>query len=222
MSIIELCNINKTYKVGDSKVEAVKDLNLKIESGELIAIIGPSGSGKSTLLNIIGLLDKQTSGEYIYNGEKINSINKGKLAKFRNENFGFVVQNFALINYYNVFENIRIPLEYAESNKKQIKERISYLSKRLHIEDLLKKKPTQLSGGQCQRVAIARAMATNPKVILADEPTGALDTKNGQNVIDLFKELKKEGTTVIIVTHDINIAKQCDRRIELIDGEAVN
>lgn len=222
MSIIELRNLNKTYKAGESKLEALKDLSLSIEEGELIAIIGPSGSGKSTLLNIIGLLDKQSSGEYIYNNENIKEINKKKLSKFRNENFGFVVQNFALINYYNVFENIRIPLEYCECNKKDIRDRIKYLSQILHIENLLKKKPNQLSGGQCQRVAIARAMATNPKIILADEPTGALDSKNGQDVIDIFKDLNKEGTTVIIVTHDLNIANQCNRIIELRDGEIVN
>ena len=221
MSIIELQNLNKTYKLGDNEVQAVKDLSLNIDSGEFIAIIGPSGSGKSTLLNIIGLLDKQTSGEYIYNKDNINDINKKKLAKFRNENFGFVVQNFALINYYNVFENIRIPLEYSELSKKEIMDKIVDLSKRLQIDDLLKKKPTQLSGGQCQRVAIARAMATNPKVILADEPTGSLDSKNGQIVIDSFKALNKEGTTIIIVTHDLNIANQCDRIVELKDGQII-
>lgn len=222
MSIIELRNLNKTYKVGESKLDALKDLNLSIEEGELIAIIGPSGSGKSTLLNIIGLLDKQTSGDYIYNKENIKDINKRKIANFRNENFGFVVQNFALINYYNVFENIRIPLEYSKFSKKDIISRISFLSERLQIADLLKKKPTQLSGGQCQRVTIARAMATNPKLILADEPTGALDSKNGQIVIDLFKELNEEGITIIIVTHDLNIANQCNRIIELSDGKIMN
>lgn len=219
MNIIELTNLSRIYGKDTNKVEALKNINLNINAGEMIAIVGPSGSGKSTLLNIIGLLDKETNGEYKCFGKDMNNISKKEMARYRNKNFGFVVQSFALLNNYTVFENIRIPLEYSGCSKKEVVIRINEISKKLKIDDLLKKTPNKLSGGQCQRIAIARAMVNKPKVILADEPTGSLDSKNGQNVIDIFKEINKEGTTVIIVTHDLAIANQCDKIIKLHDGE---
>lgn len=219
MNIIQLKNLNKIYGSGENKVEALNEINLNIKKGEMIAIVGPSGSGKSTLLNIIGLLDKQTNGEYICLENNMKNISKKEIARYRNKNFGFVIQNFALLNNYTVLENIKIPLEYGECSKKEINDRIQYLSKKLNIDNLLYKKPNKLSGGQCQRVAIARAIANNPQIILADEPTGSLDTKNGQNVINLFKEINKDGVTIIIVTHDLTIANQCNRIIELSDGK---
>lgn len=221
MELIKLNNISKVYGEKDNKFYALKDVNVTINSGELIAIIGPSGSGKSTLLNIIGTLDTYTNGEYILKKENIGGLNGRKLAKYRNSTFGFVVQHFALINEYSVYKNIEVPLKYANISKKTRKERINSVLKTLELEDKSSKYPTQLSGGQCQRVAIARALVNNPDIILADEPTGALDSKTGSVVMDIFRNMNKEGKTVIIITHDENIAKQCNRVIKIIDGQLV-
>lgn len=218
MCLIEIKSLNKTFGKNNSKTIALKDVNLKINKGELVAIVGTSGSGKSTLLNIIGTLDSPSSGEYLLNSKNISNLTQKELAKIRNMTFGFVVQYFALINDYTVSENIEIPLEYSKVKSNERERRISEVLKKLGILDKAKKKPKELSGGQQQRVAIARALINNPDVILADEPTGALDSKTSQQVIDILKELNKEGKTVIIVTHDNKIAMQCQRVLTIEDG----
>lgn len=218
MANLELKNINKTYGNKDNIVHALNNINLKVNQGEFISIIGKSGSGKSTLLNILGFLDTPTNGVYIYDNKNILDLNDKKISKLRNKTFGFILQFFGLINDETVFENIKIPLKYSDKfNKKNYKKLIETISKKLEIDDKLNFKPKELSGGQCQRVAIARALINDPDIILADEPTGALDNKTGNQVINILKQLNELGKTVIIVTHDTNIAKITNRVIELSD-----
>lgn len=221
MPLIELNNVHKVYGSNLNKVTALHNLNLKINKGELLAIVGPSGSGKSTLLNIIGTLDTVTQGEYLLDDKNINNLNKLQLAQIRNKTFGFVVQHFALISDYTVFENVEIPLEYAKVKLKDRKSKIENLLAKLEIQNKVNCSIKELSGGQCQRVAIARALANNPDVILADEPTGALDQETGQAVLNIFKDLNKEGKTVIIVTHNHKIAEHCTRIIKMQDGNII-
>lgn len=220
--LISLENVSKTYNNGKIKVEALKNINLEINEGEFIAIVGTSGSGKSTLLNILGLLDKCTEGIYKLNGQDIGNIKDKAKAELRNNNFGFVVQYFALINDYTSFENIEIPLEYARVKKSKRKVLIADILEKLNISDKEKVTPKELSGGQNQRVAIARALVNNPHVILADEPTGALDSNTSKEVMGIFQGLNKEGKTIIIVTHDVNIANYCNRIISIEDGRIVS
>lgn len=222
MSIIELRNISRSFGKENSKVEALKNISLKIEKGEMIAITGPSGSGKSTLLNILGCLDTVDEGQYLLNGEEVNNFGNNKLAKLRNSTFGFVVQYFALIDDYTVFENVKVPLNYSVNKRKNKKEDIEKVLSKLKILDKKNCYPSEISGGQSQRTAIARAIINNPEIILADEPTGALDRKTGEEVLELFEELNKNGKTIVIVTHDMNIAKRCNRIIEIEDGKIVN
>ena len=217
MELIRINNISKTYGVNDAKVNAIRDVSLTINEGELVAIVGQSGSGKSTLLNIIGCIDKPTNGEYFLGGRNIQDSRQKELAKNRNGLIGFVLQYFGLINSYTVYENIELPLIYAKSKNK--KEKIFNILKKLDILEKSDKLPSELSGGQNQRVAIARALVNNPKLILADEPTGALDKNTSKQVMEILLKLNKEGKTVIIVTHDENISKQCDRIIRIEDGQ---
>ncbi|AAO35512.1 ABC transporter ATP-binding protein [Clostridium tetani] len=218
MEIIKLNNVNKIYSSKQNKVNALNNINLNINKGELIAIVGPSGSGKSTLLNIIGTLDKITDGQYLLKNQQVEKLNISQLSQVRNKTFGFVVQHFALISEYTVFENIEIPLEYAKVKYKDRKEIINSILRKLKLDDKINKSIKELSGGECQRVAIARAIANDPEIILADEPTGALDQKTGQDVMNIFKDLNREGKTVIIVTHDSKIADQCNRIVKIEDG----
>ncbi|WP_434297219.1 ABC transporter ATP-binding protein [Clostridium sporogenes] len=218
MEIIKLNNVNKVYSSKNNNVNALNNIDLIINKGELVAITGPSGSGKSTLLNIIGTIDKITSGEYILENKRIDKLKSNEAAQIRNKIFGFVVQHFALIGDYTVYENIEIPLEYGKIKHNDRKLMIEDIVSKLGLKEKINKNVKELSGGQCQRVAISRAIVNNPEIILADEPTGALDQKTGQKVLDIFKDLNKQGKTVIIVTHDFNIANQCDRIIRLEDG----
>lgn len=218
MVLIKLKNISKKFGTKDTEVTALRDVSIKINEGEIIAIVGTSGSGKSTLLNIIGTLDRQTTGEYILKNKNLDELNEHDLAKLRNKSFGFVVQNFALINDYTVYENIEIPLVYGKVKSSERRKIINQVLTKLDIQEKINKKPTELSGGQCQRVAIARAIVNDPQIILADEPTGALDKKTGEQVMKIFKALNKEGKTIIIVTHDPRIASQCNRIINIEDG----
>lgn len=218
MVLINLKNISKKFGAKDTEVTALRDVSIKINEGEIIAIVGTSGSGKSTLLNIIGTLDRQTTGEYILKNKNLDELNEHDLAKLRNKSFGFVVQNFALINDYTVYENIEIPLVYGKVKSSERRKIINQVLTKLDIQEKINKKPTELSGGQCQRVAIARAIVNDPQIILADEPTGALDKKTGEQVMKIFKALNKEGKTIIIVTHDPRIASQCNRIINIEDG----
>ena len=220
-NIISLKGICKTYGKGDGLVTALNPINLDIQKGEMVAIMGKSGSGKSTLLNLLAGLDIPDSGEYIYNGKEINTKNQNKMAKFRRNDVGFVVQHFALIDEYSVQQNIALPLRYGKLKGVSTKKRVKEIAERLEISEKLKKYPSQLSGGQAQRVAIARAIAHKPSLLLADEPTGALDEETGKSIMNLFKEINKEGTTVIVVTHDANVASFCQRVIRLHDGEIV-
>ena len=220
-NLISLRGICKTYGKGDGLVTALRPIDLDIKKGEMLAIMGKSGSGKSTLLNLLAGLDTPDSGEYIYNGEKINTKNQNKMAKFRRSDVGFVVQHFALIDEYNVSQNIALPLRYGKLKGVSTKKRIKEIAERLEIGEKLRKYPSQLSGGQAQRVAIARAIAHKPSILLADEPTGALDEETGKSIMNLFKEINKEGTTVVVVTHDANVASYCQRIIRLHDGEIV-
>ena len=219
MSLIELKNIKKIYGKGDAEVDALRGIDLSIEKGEMIAIIGASGSGKSTLLNILGFLDKPTEGSYLLNGQSVGKLGDKILARNRNKYVGFVVQNFALIEDYTVFQNIKVPLDYTKISKKEKKQRIVTLLDKMKISDKKDKLPKELSGGQNQRVAIARALVNDPEIILADEPTGALDSKTGEDVMAIFKEFNKEGKTVIIITHDEKIANMCKRIIKIEDGK---
>ena len=220
-SIISLRGICKTYGKGDGLVTALNPIDLDIQKGEMVAIMGKSGSGKSTLLNLLAGLDVPDSGEYIYNGKEINTKNQNRMAKFRRNDVGFVVQHFALIDEYSVQQNIALPLRYGKLKGVSTKKRVKEIAERLEISEKLKKYPSQLSGGQAQRVAIARAIAHKPSLLLADEPTGALDEETGKSIMNLFKEINKEGTTVIVVTHDANVASFCQRTIRLHDGEIV-
>ncbi|TYQ15886.1 UNVERIFIED_CONTAM: putative ABC transport system ATP-binding protein [Acetivibrio alkalicellulosi] len=222
MTLIDLKNINKTYGKGEAKVEALKNINLKIDEGEFASIMGASGSGKSTLLNIIGCLDEFDSGKYFLENNDITKHKTGKLAKIRNKKFGFIVQHFALIDTYSVYENVQIPLEYAGISRRKRKKIIHETLDRLGILSKINKTPRQLSGGQNQRVAIARALVNNPDIILADEPTGALDKKNGDQLLDIFKELNENGKTIIIVTHDKDVSDKCRRKITITDGEIID
>ena len=221
MAII-LKNVVKKYGRDNTEFNALSEISLKIDDGEMVAIMGPSGSGKSTLLNILGGIDEITDGEYFFNGENIKELTSNELADFRNKKVGFVFQYFALLNDYTIYENIELPLLKRKISKKErIKIIDEYLS-RFGIINQKNKRPKEISGGQQQRAAIIRALVTNPSYILADEPTGALDKKNGESIMNIFQELKKNGKTIIIVTHDSNIANFCDRIITIQDGVIVN
>lgn len=214
---IELADVVKKYKSQDIETIALNHLSMNIDKGEMLAITGPSGSGKSTLLNIIGGMDSLSEGKYVFNGKNISAGNLKELHKFRKENIGFVFQGFELLNQYNVYENVEMPL--LVRNVKKSREKVLQYLKKLQIEELEKKYPAQLSGGQKQRVAIARALITEPEVILADEPTGALDTATSQEIVNLLKEIHKTGTTVIVVTHEDFVANNCERIIHIVDGK---
>lgn len=220
MTIIELQNINKVYGKGESATVALTDVNLKVEQGEFWAIMGPSGSGKSTLLNILGCMDVPTSGNYLLKGKNLGKSTPNQLSQIRNQTVSFIFQQFALLNDYNVYDNIELPLLCQKLSKRERKERVRYYMKRLGIENLARKKPTQISGGQQQRVAIARALVTKADIILADEPTGALDQKTGQELMSLLREINEEGKTILLVTHDEKVASVTKRQIRIQDGKS--
>jgi putative ABC transport system ATP-binding protein len=218
-SLIELNNIKKIYPLGEYELIVLKGIEANIESGELVAIIGASGSGKSSLLNIIGLLDRPTSGHYHLQGKEVSTLPDKELARLRNQMIGFVFQSFFLLPRLTALQNVGLPLLYRGTKSAESKQRSLAMLERVGMTNWAQHKPSQLSGGQQQRVAIARALIGNPKIILADEPTGALDSKTGQDVMELFKILNKDdGVTIIIVTHDPKIAAQCQRVIHIQDG----
>ncbi len=217
--VFELKSIYKDYMQGKEAVPVLKDISISVDDGEYVAIMGPSGSGKSTLMNIIGCLDKQTKGSFIFDQTDIMECSDKELSEIRNQKIGFVFQNFNLLPRQSALENVELPLLYAGVSKKERRERAIAALKRVGLEDRMDFNPTQLSGGQKQRVAIARAIVNKPRLLLADEPTGALDTKSGDQVMELFKELNDEGVTVVMITHEPDIA-QCAKRVMYIrDGQ---
>lgn len=216
--LIDLRNINKTYRNGDQELKVLKNINLTVEEGDFLAIMGPSGSGKSTLMNIIGMLDRPSTGEYFLENEDVANLGDKKLAKVRNNQIGFVFQQFFLLSKLNALQNVELPLIYAGVSQgsrrnlaKQYLEKVDLGTRMTHL-------PSELSGGQKQRVAIARALVNNPSIILADEPTGALDTKTGEQIMELLTELNAEGKTIIMVTHEPEIAAYAKRQIVIRDG----
>ena len=217
--IIKINNVAKIYDTGKVSVAALKEINLTVNSGELTAIIGPSGSGKSTLMHIIGCLDQPTHGSYFLDDLEVSALNPNKLAEIRNLKIGFVFQSFNLLPYLSAFKNIEMPMIFAGIDKHKRKKRVDEL---LDIVDMTKRalhKPTEMSGGEQQRIAVARSLANNPEIILADEPTGNLDSKIGDSIMNLFMDLWKSGKTIIMITHDPKVADKCERKIELLDGE---
>ena len=217
--ILKLDHIYKDYSQGKMTVPALKDVSLHVEKGEYVAIMGPSGSGKSTLMNIIGCLDRATSGEYELAGEDVRGLSDKQLADIRLRKVGFVFQNFQLLPRMSALDNVALPLIYAGIRKKVRRERAKEALIRVGLEDRISFNPTQLSGGQKQRVAIARAMVNKPDILLADEPTGALDSKSSKQIMELFQKLNDEGMTVIMITHDSNIASYAKRIVTIFDGE---
>ncbi len=220
--ILELKNIYKTYIQGSMEVPVLKDINLSVDEGEYVAIMGPSGSGKSTLMNIIGCLDKATEGTYIFDGQEIDNYKDKELSYIRNKKIGFVFQTFNLLPRQSALDNVGLPLQYAKVPLRERKARCEEVLDMVGLSDRMNFKPTQLSGGQKQRVAIARAMVNQPKILLADEPTGALDSKSGLQVMDLFDKLHSNGATIIMITHSEEIAQRADRIIKIIDGELID
>lgn len=220
--MLKIENLTKTYNYKKSNAfTALKDVSLEVEDGEMLAIIGKSGAGKSTLLHIIGCIDKFEKGSYIIDGTDVHSLSDNKLAKIRNEKVGIVMQDFALIDEYSVIENVMIPLNFSKKKLGKPKELAMKALERVGIANLAKKPVSMLSGGQKQRAAIARAIVNDPSFILADEPTGALDTKTSSEIMELFTELNKSGKTVIIITHDLTVADKCKRKIEISDGRII-
>ena len=211
--------INKFYRMGDEQMHILKDICLRIEKGEYLSVLGPSGSGKSTLMNIIGCLDTPTSGSYVLNGNLIEDMTEAELAQIRNREIGFIFQNSQLLPRLNALRNVEMPLIYAGISPKERRRRAVEMLERVGLSDRMYHFPNQLSGGQQQRVAIARALVGNPNILLADEPTGALDQKTGKQVMQLFQELSDEGRTIVMITHDMNIAAYARRVVHIIDGE---
>ena len=216
--MIDLCKVTKTYITGTVEFKALKDIDLQIDRGEFVAIVGPSGSGKSTLMNLLGCLDVPTSGEYRLEGHSVNKLTSNQLADIRNTKIGFVFQAFNLLPYATSCENIEVPLLFAKVSAKKRRDRILELLALVGLADKLNNKPTELSGGEMQRVAIARALANDPDIILADEPTGNLDSKSGTAIIEMFHQMWKSGKTIILITHDMKLADQTQRIIRLKDG----
>lgn len=216
--MIELQNINKIYKSINGKTDALTDVSLTINEGEFVCIMGKSGSGKTTLLNIIGCMDKASSGAYRLDDIDISELSADKFDRLRREKISFIFQKYELMSKYTVYENIELPMNAKRISGKQKKQRITDIMKRLGIHELRNKFPKQLSGGEQQRVAIARAYVSDNKYILADEPTGALDNKNTQEIMNIFEELRTEGKTIVLVTHDEDIAARGNRIIRLLDG----
>ncbi len=217
--LLQLNNICKDYPQGKNVVQVLKDVSLQVEKGEYIAIMGPSGSGKTTLMNIIGCLDVPTSGTYLLNGVDISREKDARMADIRNRHIGFVFQQFNLLPKMTALDNVALPLLYAGVGKKERRERAAEALKKVGLEERMKFRPNQLSGGQCQRVAIARAIVGNPKLLLADEPTGALDSKSGIQVMELFRALNEEGITIAMITHEQSIADCANKIYYILDGE---
>lgn len=217
--LISLKNIVKSYKNGDQELQVLKGINLEVYEGEFVAIMGPSGSGKSTLMNIIGLLDRPTSGDYSLNGKKVETLSDRHLASVRNKEIGFVFQQFFLLSKLNALQNVELPLIYAGVSVSKRRQLAKQYLEKVELEKRMKHLPSELSGGQKQRVAIARALVNNPSIILADEPTGALDTKTGEQIMELLTALNREGKTIIMVTHEPDIADYATRKIVIRDGE---
>ena len=216
--IIELEHIEKTYGTGSNKVPVLHDVNLTVEAGEYIAIMGPSGSGKSTLMNILGYLDVPTGGVYRFDGEDNARAGDARMARIRNEKIGFVFQSFHLMQQRRAWENVALPLMYGNVRRKERRQRAEEALKQVGLGDRMNFYPNQLSGGQCQRVAIARAICTRPKLLLADEPTGALDSKSGQQIMDIFDELHDQGMTIVMITHEHAVAERARKMLYIYDG----
>jgi len=216
--MLRISQLHKSYPIGDSSLHVLKGIDLSVDSGEMVAIMGSSGSGKSTLLNIIGMLDEADSGEYVLDDVPIKNLTEKKAAVYRNKFLGFIFQSFNLINYKNALENVALPLYYQGLKRKERQEKGKFHLEKVGLLDWAHHLPSELSGGQKQRVAIARALAANPKLLLADEPTGALDTTTSYEIMEFLQQLNDEGKTILIVTHEEDIAEMCKRVVRLRDG----
>ena len=221
MAMIEIKDLHKSYQMGSNSLHVLKGINFSVEAGELVAIMGSSGSGKSTLLNIVGMLDEANEWSYVLDGVPIKNLNETKAAQYRNKFLGFVFQSFNLINYKTAAENVALPLYYQRMPRKERQEKAIKYLEQVGLKDWATHLPSELSGGQKQRVAIARAMAAEPKVLLADEPTGALDSKTSYEVMDLIQKINDAGNTILVVTHEPDIADMCKRIVHLKDGVIV-
>lgn len=217
--MIQFKDVSKIYRMGENSLRALDHANMHIREGEFVSIIGPSGSGKSTLMNIVGCLDLADEGEYFLDGQEIRTYKEDQLARIRNEKIGFVFQNFNLIGKMTAWDNIELPLIYQRLPRAQRKERVEEALRRVGLYDRRTHRPTELSGGQQQRVAIARAISTRPSLFLADEPTGNLDSRTGEEIMDIFRELHEEGNTIVLITHDPSVADKAQRQIRIRDGK---
>jgi putative ABC transport system ATP-binding protein len=220
-TMIRMRGIRKVYSMGHVEVEALRGVDLDIEGNEYVAVEGPSGSGKSTLMNIVGCLDTATTGEYVLSGETVAGLDRNRLAEIRNKHVGFVFQNFNLLPYASALENVELPLLFAGTPAKERRERAAAMLERVDLADRMDHKPTELSGGQMQRVAIARALVNRPAIILADEPTGNLDSASGKGIVGLFDELHANGQTIVMITHDAAVARVASRVVRIRDGQIV-
>jgi putative ABC transport system ATP-binding protein len=220
--MIRLENAYKIYAAEDNEVRALDGVSLDVSDGEYVAIVGPSGSGKSTCLNVIGCLDVLTSGTYALNGENVSTMSRNQLAEIRNRTIGFVFQQYNLIAKLNIFENVELPLLYSGLKQKERHDRVWAALEKVGLADRAKARPSQLSGGQQQRVSIARALSGNPRLILADEPTGALDSKTGREIMGYLRELNRDGTTIVLITHDMSVAQEADRTVRFRDGKIIS
>ncbi len=219
--LIELRDVRKVYSTGRLEVQALRGIDLEVGRNEYVAIVGPSGSGKSTLMNILGCLDTPSSGSYTLSGEAVAGLDRNRLAEIRNRHIGFVFQSFNLLPYATALENVELPLLFAGVSTKERRERAAAMLERVELGDRMEHKPTELSGGQMQRVAIARALVNRPTILLADEPTGNLDSASGKAIVSLFEELHAAGQTIVLITHDSGIAKLASRVVRVQDGQIV-